>query len=194
MNIVHLSVQGSSPWNEDELVVKEELGVYGVIDGATSLVPFRGAGGETGGYIAAGIIAGTMHRLLDDSGTRQPAFPLTDALLEANRLLREEMMKHGIRTDRKEELWSGGGAVIRLTDTAVHYAQAGDCMLTAVYTDGTIRFVTRDQIAYRTARRTGSGRRASPRDWRPAMRSSRMCCRRSCGEGSRRTRPPATQS
>lgn len=149
MNIVRLSVQGSSPWNEDALVAREEFGVFGVIDGATSLVPFTGAGGETGGYLAAGIIAGTMHRLLDEWGTRrEPAFPLADALLEANRLLREEMMKHGIRTDRKEELWSAGAAMIRVTDTAVHYAQAGDCMLTAVYTDGTIRVVTRDQIAH----------------------------------------------
>jgi serine/threonine protein phosphatase PrpC len=146
MNVVQLSVKGSNPWNEDGLIIHEELQIYGVVDGATSLVPFTGPRGETGGYYASRIIVNALDRILCIPG--QDEVPLAQALLEANRELRAEMLRHNINVERKEELWGACAVVIRLSETGVEYVQTGDCMLAAIYRDGTIRVVTRDQVAH----------------------------------------------
>lgn len=145
MNIDKLSVKGSSAWNEDALVALEDQGVFAVIDGATSLTPYAGPAGETGGYLASRIVADVLTRML--SGPGASSVSLTDCLLEANRALRHEMRRAGIDTSRKEQLWCAGAVVVRIRDTRVEYAQAGDCILVAMYRDGTFRVVTRDQLA-----------------------------------------------
>ncbi|XID92764.1 PP2C family serine/threonine-protein phosphatase [Paenibacillaceae bacterium WGS1546] len=145
MKRTKLTVKGSSPWNEDALIEHPSLGLYGVVDGATSLTKFAGNRGETGGYLASQVIAGHLHGLAADSAAElTPA----EALLQANRALREAMIAHGIQVDRKEELWGACAVLIRIKEDRVEYAQAGDCMLTAIYEDGSIRSVTRDQLAH----------------------------------------------
>ncbi|MFD2614889.1 protein phosphatase 2C domain-containing protein [Paenibacillus gansuensis] len=146
MKIEKYSVKGSSPWNEDGLIVMDEEQVYGVVDGATSLVPFSGANGETGGYYAASIVMETAKRILTEQ--RQGNAPLHDILIKTNRALHEAMVRHGMDMSKKEELWSAGVLLIRIGETGIEYAQAGDCMLTAIYEDGIIRVITRDQLSH----------------------------------------------
>ncbi|WP_424768722.1 PP2C family serine/threonine-protein phosphatase [Paenibacillus sp. sgz302251] len=145
MKITKLTMKGSSLWNEDALVEQPSHALYGVIDGATSLVPFTGEGGATGGHYAARIIADSLYGISSSGGEHwTPA----EALLQANRKLREEMAKYGIQVDRKEEVWGACAVLIRIGEDFIEYAQAGDCMLAAVYEDGSIRTVTHDQLAH----------------------------------------------
>ncbi|CAM4087749.1 protein phosphatase 2C family protein [Paenibacillus alkaliterrae] len=145
MEITKLSLKGSNSWNEDALVEHPALAMYGVIDGATSLVPFTGENGATGGYYASRIIADFLHGMPSSSGSDwNPA----EAMLQANRILHDEMVKQGIRADRKDELWGACAVLIRIEEDFIEYAQAGDCMLAAVYEDGSIRTVTHDQLAH----------------------------------------------
>ncbi|WP_274363615.1 protein phosphatase 2C domain-containing protein [Paenibacillus thermotolerans] len=145
MNIEKLSIKGSGVWNEDALLAEEDRLVFGVIDGATSLVPFRGNQGETGGYLASRIIGDSVRKAVSGGGGN---VSLRDSLVDANRELRLEMERCGIDTSAKEQLWGAAAVVVRIGERSVEYAQAGDCMLIAVYSDGTIRAVTRDQTAH----------------------------------------------
>ncbi|GIP41098.1 hypothetical protein J31TS4_43780 [Paenibacillus sp. J31TS4] len=145
MQIETISIIGTGEWNEDALIVNERLGLYGVLDGATSLVPFRGPNGETGGYLASRTVKRHFDELEEAEGR---PLSLQVEVARANRLLREEMVAAGIDPSAKEELWTTGIALVRIHDRYVEYVQAADCMLIAVETDGSIRIVTRDQVAY----------------------------------------------
>jgi hypothetical protein len=104
MRITTITVKGSSLCNEDALILNDAKQIFGVIDGATSLVPFSTAKGETGGLLAARVIASHLNKesLAAPDGPEQ----LLALLSEANDSLREEMRGQGISLDRKEELWS----------------------------------------------------------------------------------------
>ncbi|REK58441.1 MAG: hypothetical protein C6W55_03345 [Thermobacillus sp.] len=138
-------IRGSGEWNEDALIVRERDGLFGVADGATSLVPFRAPSGETGGVLASRITAETVMGMPIGADARAEA--LADMLVEANRRLASEMAACGIDPARKEALWSAGALIVRVRPDAVDYAQAGDCMLVAGYRDGSYRVLTRDQLA-----------------------------------------------
>lgn len=141
MKIQTISTQGNGEWNEDSLIVNNTIHLYGVIDGATSLEPYRGLGGETGGYLAAQLIAKTILNMSQDNVGQKLALPTM--LLQANKQLRSEMLKAGVDVTRKGQLWSACALLVRVYDTYVEFAHAGDCMLIAMYEDGTIRLVDR---------------------------------------------------
>lgn len=140
-----ISIKGSNEWNEDELIVNDSLALYGVVDGSTSLIPYRGENGETGGKLASRLIRQYMESLGDD---QRAVVRLNEAVLEANRRLREEMVSSGIDISDKRQLWTAALAAIRIHDRYIEYVQAGDCMLIAVYKDGTVRVVTHDSVAH----------------------------------------------
>lgn len=169
MKLTNISVKGSSPLNEDSLALNPSLNMYGVIDGATSLVPFKGENGETGGYYAARILSDFLQGMPCPANTE---WSPTEALLQANQKLREEMIKHGIQADRKEELWGACAILIRVDDDFIEYAHAGDCMLIAQYEDGSFRSVTHDQLAHidnKTRALWAEGGRSRPANKRRAM-------------------------
>lgn len=145
MQIEWISIQGSREWNEDAVVINEAQGLYAVIDGATSVVPFRGANGETGGRLASQHIK----QYLENYEGSIPEYGGLELLLkQANERLGREMQASGIDLTAKEQLWTAGIALIRATETHIEYAQSGDCMFYALYRDGSIRTVTRDHVAH----------------------------------------------
>ncbi|WP_308636325.1 protein phosphatase 2C domain-containing protein [Paenibacillus silvisoli] len=141
MNITSASVKGVGAWNEDAIIRNEALQLYGVIDGATSLVPYNGPGGETGGYLAAQLVARTCNEALN-------ADSIMELLVSANDSLRGAMVQAGIDPRHKEGLWTACAAAIRVYPKWIEFAQAGDCMLAVYYADGSIRIVTNDQVAH----------------------------------------------
>ncbi|MEC0241234.1 protein phosphatase 2C domain-containing protein [Paenibacillus dokdonensis] len=143
MAVHHISIQGTGEWNEDAVVLNEKQQLYGVIDGATSLVPFRGANNETGGRLASQLLQRYFEQL-----TSEDCRDLETLTNEANFQLGEEMRVSGIRMDDKRELWTAAIAIIRITDHHIEYAQAGDCMLMALYRDGSVRTITRDHVSH----------------------------------------------
>ncbi|MED5017822.1 protein phosphatase 2C domain-containing protein [Paenibacillus chibensis] len=143
MEIQHFSIQGTGEWNEDAIVINEKQRLYGVIDGATSLVPYRSAEGETGGRLASQLLKGYFERL--SGGDRRDLETLT---IEANAELGAAMRAAGIKTGHKNELWTAAAALIRMTDHHIEYVQAGDCMIMALYRDGQVRTITRDHVSH----------------------------------------------
>ncbi|NGM83442.1 hypothetical protein G5B47_13545 [Paenibacillus sp. 7124] len=137
-----ISVQGTGEWNEDAVILNEELKLYGVVDGATSLVPFRGKSNETGGRLASQIV-----KQYAESVTAAEFRGMEALLRDANLRLGQEMKRCGINPQSKDELWTAGAALVRITDAAVEFIQAGDCMIYAIYEDGAIRAITRDHVA-----------------------------------------------
>jgi len=148
MRVATLTIKGSNEWNEDALVLNEPLKLYGVLDGSTSLQPYRGANGETGGYLASQVMKQYFEQLTAEQIGDAADGSLLPIVLEANRLLRAAMQEAGIDTSRKEALWTSALALIRITDRCIDYAQVGDCMIMAQYADGGVRVITRDQVAH----------------------------------------------
>jgi len=145
MNVQTISIRGGLEWNEDALVVMKDAGLYGVLDGATSVMPYRGTSGETGGYLASNFIKQYIEKIDE---VRFSSISLQQAVIEANAALRQEMMATGVDVEDKKQLWTTGIALIRINDQSIDYVQAGDCMIFAVYKNGTIRKVTHDQVAH----------------------------------------------
>jgi len=138
VKIEHLSVQGCNAWNEDALIVNEKERIYGVLDGATSLASADGS--ETGGYLASR----TAQRVFQEAESSDA--PLRSLVLQANDRIRAEMIERGVDADDKQAVWAAGIVVVRIGEHQIEYAQTGDCMLVAVYKDGTVRTVTHDQV------------------------------------------------
>lgn len=143
MDIRHISIQGVGEWNEDAVIFRQDLQIFGVVDGATSLIPYRSANGETGGRLASQLIKKYFDQLGIEDGN-----DLETHAKKANAKLGEEMRACSIRTDRKSELWTAALAAIRIHEHHIEYVQAGDCMVIAMYRDGSVRTLTRDQVAH----------------------------------------------
>jgi serine/threonine protein phosphatase PrpC len=133
--------QGSSLMNEDVLIIDKKTNVFGVIDGATSVAPYRNSKGETGGYIAANLMASYFKNSSKNES-------LSKIVLEANHCLRKLMIDSGVDVNQKADLWCAAFVLIRINETNIEYVQAGDCMLFAEYQDGTIRVMTHPQVAH----------------------------------------------
>ena len=135
-----ITVQGTAEWNEDAVIINEANKIYGVVDGATSIVPFRGKNNETGGRLASQSLKTYFESILPGESRS-----LEELLNEANRRLGQEMQSYGISTT--DELWTAAIAAVRITETHIEFVQSGDCLLFAIYKDGSIRSVCRDHIA-----------------------------------------------
>ncbi len=140
MKIEHLTVQGCNEWNEDALILNERERIYGVLDGATSLSSAVGV--ETGGYLASRI----AKEVFETSELPAGCAPLRSLVLKANERIRMAMLERGVDVNDKNALWAAGIVVVRIGEHQIEYAQTGDCMLVAVYKDGTVRTVTHDQV------------------------------------------------
>jgi serine/threonine protein phosphatase PrpC len=134
------SIKGSSELNEDALVVNNESKVFGVIDGATSVTPYKNIEGETGGFIAANLLASYIYDADDNSS-------LEHCVLMANEALNKLMVESGVNIYKKTDLWSAAFVAVRISETKLDYVQAGDCMLFAKYKGGQIRSLTHDQVS-----------------------------------------------
>ncbi|MFD2331322.1 GNAT family N-acetyltransferase [Cohnella sp. GCM10020058] len=128
--------------NEDALVVYPESHVYGVVDGVSAMLPYKDEAGFTGGRIAAGLLAEAL-----GAGAGDADFDLADAVLRANASLMDRMLAAGVDVASKWKRWGAVFAVVRWRCTHLEYVQAGDCMLLARYRDGSVRTLTRNQVA-----------------------------------------------
>lgn len=144
MNIESVSIKGSNEWNEDALILNEKFSIYGVADGATSLVPYRSTKGETGGRRASQIVKNYFEGISDSENKSS----LEELMINANTLLGNEMIKEDIDTVKKDNVWTTGAAILRVFEHQIEYVQTGDCMIIALYSAGDYRVITRDQIAY----------------------------------------------
>ncbi|REE85304.1 protein phosphatase 2C-like protein [Paenibacillus taihuensis] len=126
--------------NEDALVLNERHRIYGVIDGVSSMTGYCDADGSTGGWIAAQLLAREL-------GADTPQLELREAVLRANSQLMQRMDEVGVDTSEKWKRWGAVFAVVKVHASYFEYVQSGDCMLFARYRDGSIRVMSRNQVA-----------------------------------------------
>ncbi len=138
------TLKGERTTNEDALLINHKAAIYGVMDGATSVIPFKNAKGETGGYIAANTVKNTFERLIDN----QDNHTLLQQIILANALIMKEMERENINIKEKERLWATAAAIVAVHDDYVEYVQIADCMIFAVYSDGTVQSVTTDGVEH----------------------------------------------
>lgn len=142
-SVVHL--RGSSPRNEDAYLLDDQQGLYAVVDGATSLVPYCGHNGESGGELAARIVTDVLGGNIRQ-GAHGP-LPLAALLKEANDELQRAMNSAGIDVSRPEERWGACVAAVRLHADYLEVAQIGDAVLAVVQADGSATLATPNQLA-----------------------------------------------
>ena len=136
--IEHVHSQGIGRVNEDEILIGDSL--FGVFDGATSLVGFQDELGRTGGQIASEI----AKKAFENS---TPTETLKDLIQKAGQTIRQQYQTRGIDIKRAEALWSVNGvAVVRLLGDSFEYVQIGDAMIFAFHTNGRYEILTRDQL------------------------------------------------
>ncbi len=125
MNIEHILEQGSGPRNEDCLVM--DRGIFGVFDGATSLVGARHEGGASGGEMASSIASRAFLR------NHHPLLRLGE---EANDAIRAGMESCRVDISSRRGLWSTSAAVVRLRDGGIEWFRTGDCQVVFIDGDG----------------------------------------------------------
>lgn len=130
------TLQGDGQWNEDALIVNEAANIYGVVDGATSLSPYRNKEGMTGGYLAAAFFG------------EADAQALEKIAVLANERLREVMEAEGVDVLDASALWSAAYVIVKVNPHSIDYIQSGDCMLLCKYRDGAVRVLTHTQVAH----------------------------------------------
>lgn len=139
MQIEHVTRQGIGICNEDALIQRPEAGIFGVLDGITSLTKWQGTDGRTGGAVASAVVKAFVESCPPDQ-------PLAEIVVAANRRLRAEMETHGIDPNDQGAVWGCAGALVRVGPTWIEHCHAGDCLVYAVYGDGEIRELTRDSV------------------------------------------------
>lgn len=135
MGIVLMKVEsvydtGSGILNEDALLIKRP--VFGVFDGASSLVPYKSADGKTGAYLAANIA-----REIFASNNK----PLEELAKEANQRIKEAMDEANIDTTMKENLWGTTAAVVKIGKDTFDYLQITDSLILVIYEDKSYKLV-----------------------------------------------------
>ena len=138
----HITIKGDGLLNEDALIINEELSLFGVADGVSSLVPFISEENLTGGYMASHMVKEHMESSDLDNNS------LLHILTKTNERLHNKMREYGIELKNKDELWGTAVAVVRLVENGIEFIQTGDCMILAVYESGEVRPLTRLQVEH----------------------------------------------
>lgn len=135
MKTDYILEKGSGLINEDCIVMDSTM--FGVFDGATSLVKTVFGNRETGGFIAST----TASQIFAQNGDS-----LINLARDANNAILSGMLNHGVDCSRRECLWSTSAAVIRLNGSCLEWVQSGDCAIVLIYGDNTSQVLgeTRD--------------------------------------------------
>lgn len=131
MKIEIISEKGSEKINEDCFCACEN--VYGVFDGAGSLIKFADEKQRTGGFIASRLAANIFAK--EDK-------PLHDIAIEANSALKNAMAARSIDTTQGVNRWSTTVSAIRINENNFEWVSIGDSVIIAIKKDGTFEIVS----------------------------------------------------
>ncbi|WP_077706522.1 PP2C family serine/threonine-protein phosphatase [Virgibacillus dokdonensis] len=141
MKIETVTCKGVSECNEDAVIINDNISVYGVADGASSIIPFFTQENETGGYIASNLVKNYYESL-------QHCDSFLDDFAKINMQLQTKMKEYSIDTSKKEQLWGTALALVKISPNRIDFIQTGDCMIFAVYDSGFVRVLTRAQTEF----------------------------------------------
>jgi len=133
LQVETLLEKGSGVHNEDVLLRDRTL--FGVFDGATSLVDEAFPPGLSGGLLAARIAAQAFR-------LHAPHSPLPRCAELANRRIGSALRANGVPPEQRHRFWSASAAVVRLGPSHFDYCQTGDSLIFCLYEDGSHRQLT----------------------------------------------------
>jgi len=126
MQVDFILEQGTGAINEDFYLIQKNL--FGVFDGATSLTDTVYENGHTGGFLASNIAG--MSFLENNASLRVLAE-------KANIGIANAMLKSGVNLEQRENIWCTSAAVVRVHESRFEWIQTGDCLILAIFEDGT---------------------------------------------------------
>ncbi|TMV52134.1 protein phosphatase 2C domain-containing protein [Paenibacillus mesophilus] len=131
---------------EDALLLNPVRNIYGVLDGVTPIADYRDSNGHNGAYLASNTLKAYLERIDGNAGS------LVEEIAAANAELRQAMLRNGIDTGIKHELWASCIAAVHVTPDGIRFAQLGDCMAVARYMDGRVVVLTQNRVKGVSAR------------------------------------------
>ncbi len=133
MEIRTLYEKGGGKINEDALIASNPI--FGVFDGASSLVPYVNNQGQTGAYLASHIAKQAFSR------DKMSLFRLA---IDANWEIERAMVEASIDTSKKTNRWATTAAVIRLNKDSFDWVQIGDSLILVIHRDASSRLLATD--------------------------------------------------
>lgn len=125
--------KGSGKVNEDALVVCKNI--FAVIDGASSLVPWRSVNGQTGGTLATNIVKNTFTH---GRGT------LAELLKKANAEIATQMKNFKVNIKHKENRWCVGLAAVNIQGTMAEFISISDCLILTISKNGACKVLVKN--------------------------------------------------
>jgi serine/threonine protein phosphatase PrpC len=121
--------------NEDSILKGGQSGiVFGVFDGASSLVPFRDDLGRTGGLIASDIVSKTFESAeIGDS--------MSGIIGRSNTLLNEDMIEKNIDISHGVNRFSTTVSAVKILGDSFEWVHIGDSVILQINIDGTFELV-----------------------------------------------------
>src|SRR3989338_6551036 len=133
MRVATVYQKGSGMVNEDALLARGNLFV--VVDGASSIVPWKNKKGETGGFLAARIV---KHTFSSGRGT------LRANLARANKEIAEQMECQQVDAKKKENRWCAAVAAVRLRGSAGEFISIADCLVLLIFKNYICKLLVND--------------------------------------------------
>lgn len=123
---------GVTGLNEDAYIINDKDKVYGVFDGASSLVPYRSKDNKTGAYIASHIAADVFNKHLSGSS-------ILDLARTANELVEQEHTAAGIDSSDPINRFCSTVIVLHIIDDSrAEILQLGDSIALVIDKVGTV--------------------------------------------------------
>jgi serine/threonine protein phosphatase PrpC len=123
MNVTSLNEIGIRDINEDRILVDETKRVFGVFDGASSLVPYTSPDAKTGGYLAASVAADTF---------ASSDLALKATALQANGRIQKIQSEAGIDLSTNVNRFGTTAAVVKVHDDTAELLQVADSIIIVI--------------------------------------------------------------
>lgn len=134
MTVTHLTDKGSGAINEDQYLITPNL--FGVFDGATGLIKYFDAKGNTGGLLAA--------QTAKEIFKKNQEKPFVDSVREISEVIMKRMKEASIDTKDKAGLWTTSASIVRFRDGSIEYMQIGDSPIVFVEKSGGLQVLEKD--------------------------------------------------
>lgn len=128
LHVTQLSKHGVRSLNEDTVLVDETRTLFGIFDGASSLVPYVSQEGKTGAYIASHLAAKAFKESRQD---------LLSTIALANQAINAAHNEAKIDVRQNVNRFSTTAAVVRVHQDSAELLQIGDSVIILIYKDGT---------------------------------------------------------
>lgn len=133
MRVSYFSEQGVGEMNEDSVLIDKNI--FGVFDGATSIVKDGQDNLKTGGLIASETARDTF---------KENDRALHELAIKATHNLRYKMFDYGVHVSDKERVWCTTAAVVRVFGSKFEWLQISDSNIIVIYKDGSYKRMVED--------------------------------------------------